>query len=579
MTKPRLNRYDRQHRRNMAAVQRAIQAIYDAAIQEAVSIAGIGGLAQSLAPDKPFTFADHPITHERVRLLFERMARDMNLTVVNGVRSAWTLANDKNNELCNRVFGDAAKSLPTEAARRYYTNNDTALEAFINRKTAGLNLSDRVWQYTDAYKAEIEAGLDYGIRTGCDARTMARDLKTYLRQPDKLFRRVRDQWGQLQLSKAAAAYHPGRGVYRSSYKNALRLTATETNMAYRTADHERWQQLDFVVGQEVHTSDTNHPVPDICDTLAGRYPKDFKFTGWHPFCRCYVIPILKTDDEINEATARILRGEDPLPHSINTVTDVPEGFREWIKDNAERTASARALPYFIAHNPKFIQLNLDNTSAFKTGAHKTGRATDREFAKLLSNDKIDVAASLSKTIMDDANQFCKEIGIERKDMSWSEADGKSPNKDGHYDNCQSAVVVYEARRRGINLVSLGHSDDDKESISYQLGENGGIAFVDKNGKSVTPQTLPVKKQEMEKALKKVISQPGRYHLGMNYNAKDGHIIVAEKIANHDVVFYDPSDGTTWSLGEILEKSKSVEIMRVDNLRLNHAVLRGISKTY
>ncbi len=359
MSKPRLNRFDRQHRRNLAEYKRLIDAIYAAAIQEAVGIAGIGGVAQSLSPDKPFRFADYPITHERVRMLFDKMARDMELVVVNGVRSAWTLANNKNDELCNRVFGDAAKSLPHEVARRYYTTNDEALQAFLQRQVAGLNLSDRVWQYTDVYKAEIEAGLDYGIRTGCDARTMARDLQTYLRQPDKLFRRVRDQWGQLQLSKSAAAFHPGRGVYRSSYKNALRLTATETNMAYRTADHERWQQLDFVVGQEVRCSDTNHPVPDICDTLAGKYPKDFKFTGWHPFCRCYVIPVLKTNDEVNADCQRIMRGEEPLSGSVNAVTDVPQNFRYWVEENASRTASARSLPYFIRDNPRYVQLSLD----------------------------------------------------------------------------------------------------------------------------------------------------------------------------------------------------------------------------
>ena len=38
-----------------------------------------------------------------------------------------------------------------------------------------------------------------------------------------------------------------RGVYRSSYNNARRLAATETNIAYRTADHLRWQQMDFVI--------------------------------------------------------------------------------------------------------------------------------------------------------------------------------------------------------------------------------------------------------------------------------------------------------------------------------------------
>lgn len=103
----------------------------------------------------------------------------------------------------------------------------------------------------------------------------------------KLFRRVRDEHGELQLSKRAAVFHPGRGVYRSSYKNARRLAATETNIAYMTADYERWQQLDFVVGIEIKLSN-NHtlngvPFTDICDDLKGRYPKDFKFTGWHPY--------------------------------------------------------------------------------------------------------------------------------------------------------------------------------------------------------------------------------------------------------------------------------------------------------
>ena len=59
---------------------------------------------------------------------------------------------------------------------------------------------------------------------------LSRDVRRYLRNPDKLFRRVRDKHGNLRLSKAAKAYHPGRGVYRSSYRNALRLTATENNM-------------------------------------------------------------------------------------------------------------------------------------------------------------------------------------------------------------------------------------------------------------------------------------------------------------------------------------------------------------
>ena len=107
---------------------------------------------------------------------------------------------------------------------------------------------------------------------------MARDLKQYLKHPDKLFRRVRDEHGILHFSKNAAAFHPGQGVYRSSYQNARRLAVTETNMAYRTADHERWQNQDFVVGIEIHLSGNHtckgrdgkpHRFEDICDQLQG----------------------------------------------------------------------------------------------------------------------------------------------------------------------------------------------------------------------------------------------------------------------------------------------------------------------
>jgi hypothetical protein len=64
--------------------------------------------------------------------------------------------------------------------------------------------------------------------------------------------------GKLDLSKNAKAFHPGKGAYRSSYKNAMRLTRTETNASYRLADQDQWQRMDFVVSMRVHKSN-NHP--------------------------------------------------------------------------------------------------------------------------------------------------------------------------------------------------------------------------------------------------------------------------------------------------------------------------------
>ena len=54
---------------------------------------------------------------------------------------------------------------------------------------------------------------------------------------------------------------------------SMRVARSETNIAYRRADNERWQQMDFVLGQRIQLS-KNHPKKDICDKLAGDYPKD-----------------------------------------------------------------------------------------------------------------------------------------------------------------------------------------------------------------------------------------------------------------------------------------------------------------
>lgn len=350
----RLNKWETKHLKNGEHYARQIEAIYQAAVREA---AAIGAAIPDFSPDKPFSFSDYPSTKARIEKLTKTLKSSVTTVILDGIDTEWALANDKNSELCDTVFGKFAGKLTKEQQRRYYSTNDAARRAFTQRKTAGLNLSNRVWRYTDQFKAEIEMGLDLGLRDGVSADEMSQQLRQYLRQPDKLFRRVRDEHGQLHLSKQAAAYHPGAGVYRSSYKNARRLAATETNLAYRTSDYTRWQQLDFVVGIEIKLSN-NHTLngvafTDICDQLAGRYPKDFKFTGWHPHCRCHAVSILKTQEEMAADNERIMNGEPLDGESVNKVPDVPDNFKSWITDNEERISRAKSLPYFLRDNGQY----------------------------------------------------------------------------------------------------------------------------------------------------------------------------------------------------------------------------------
>lgn len=349
------NKYDLRHKRNIKVYELQIDAIYKEAIREAVSISGTVG---HIKPDTAFSFDAYPITRKRIENLMSGLKSRIQSVVVNGIKSEWTLANNKNSELANRVFGENVGKLTQAQYRRYYSTNDAAREAFTQRKEGGLDLSQKVWRYTEQLKDEIEMGLDIGIRNGRSANEMNRDLRQYLRDPDRLFRRVRDEHGQLHLSKHAKAYHPGQGVYRSSYKNARRLAATETNIAYRTADHLRWKQMDFVVGIEIHLSN-NHtlngkPFHDICDELQGRYPKDFVFRGWHPLCRCFATSILKTQEEMAADTRKMLNGEPINGDSVNAVPDVPQAFKDWVENNKERIEKAKSTPYFIRDNQNIV---------------------------------------------------------------------------------------------------------------------------------------------------------------------------------------------------------------------------------
>lgn len=341
--------YDKKHKENLAKRARKVQQLYDAAVKRIAKAA-----APSLFdadPQKEFHFEDFPALKKEMEALMQDLGSSLQANIEDGDQESWTLSNTKNDVMVDSIIGK--KHLPKKVVQAWKHPHLEALNAFIARKEAGMNLSSRVWNLTQQFKSEMELALELGMGEGKSAAALSRDVRKYLVEPNKLFRRVRDKSGALRLSKAAAAYHPGQGVYRSSYKNALRMTATENNIAYRTADHNRWQALPFVIGIEIHISN-NHPTEDICDLFDGkRFPKDFKFTGWHPWCRCYAVSVLASQEEMDAYTTAIMNGED-VSHWKFTgqVEKMPNEFNKWMKDNQARIENATSMPYFIKDNFK-----------------------------------------------------------------------------------------------------------------------------------------------------------------------------------------------------------------------------------
>ena len=520
-----LNKWDKQHLINLGLTQRQIDSIFTAAVKEA---AAIGVSIDDFNPDKPFSFADYPETKARIEKLVKSLQNNIEVVTVNSARSGWTLANNKNNALCDRVFGENKYKLTKAQERKYYNNNDKALEAFIKRKTAGLNLSDRVWNYTDQFKDEIEMGMDLCIRNGLPAAEMARDLKKYLKEPDKLFRRVRDEYGELKLSKAAKAYNPGAGHYRSSYKNAMRLARTENNIAYRTSDHERWQQLDFVVGIEIRLSN-NHtlngePFTDICDQLQGKYPKDFKFTGWHPQCRCHAISILKTQEEMMKDNERIMNGEESSAESENSVKDVPEKFKTWIADNNDRIEAANnrgTLPYFLKDNA-----TLSGVSTYKINIVGRAEILKKSLLKYNSYD----SQTWEKVYFDKfsggfnvyhkKHNFAKKGGGGNAEMIVGKMLAKNNGKQVEFlkesSFRKSPDIKFDSKTWDIKLINNANEETIRNYIKDARKAENAIFYWDKNDKLEDLKSAVTRSIGYFKSQSKLDSMPDIY-----YMSKDG----------------------------------------------------------
>ena len=344
---PTLSQYEALHLKNISFYGRKVLAIYhkyiDLIFAKAQSI--------SIPAGATFDINKYPVLKNSLTTLGKKMQDELKTVIVNGVKGEWSLANKKNDDWMALALKD--KDIPKVIYERFFDTNLGAMQQFIERKESGLTLSDRVWNVNSQFRTELEGGLQYGITNGTPAARMASDMKGYLNNPDKLFRRIKNEQGELKLSKPAQQYHPGQGQYRSSYKNALRVTGTETNMAYRMSDHKRWQNTGFVLGFEVKLSG-NHPVPDICDDLAGEYPKEFIFRGWHPQCRCYAVPLKPDEQTFGDYLDSIKNGESF--DFTGQVEDPPAGLTQWMNDNKDRIAGWKNVPYFMKDNPGFIKI-------------------------------------------------------------------------------------------------------------------------------------------------------------------------------------------------------------------------------
>jgi hypothetical protein len=98
--------------------------------------------------------------------------------------------------------------------------NTDAVNAVMAWKPGGLAFSDRVWEITWQTQKQLLMAIQDGIMRGTSAAEISRQIRGLLALPDT-FR-----------GDVLKTFHPGVGVYKSAYKNALRLARTELNRAF-----------------------------------------------------------------------------------------------------------------------------------------------------------------------------------------------------------------------------------------------------------------------------------------------------------------------------------------------------------
>ncbi len=155
-------------------------------------------------------------------------------------------------------------------AERVYTRVTT-------ERLKGLDLADSVWQIANQAEAAVRRILTGEIAKGTSARDLAKKVQRYLSP---------------EILRGEGGFGPG--IYRSPFKNAMRLARTSISQSYASTTAEFASDRPWVKGLRATLSPA-HKLADECDDNAGKIfsPDDFEATyPLHPHCMCFGVYVI-----------------------------------------------------------------------------------------------------------------------------------------------------------------------------------------------------------------------------------------------------------------------------------------------
>ena len=315
-----------------------VQTIYDdisARIAKAVDLVDYDGSVE-------FLFKNYPELTSTIKGLMSDYVAQMGNLIYTGTSKEWKESNTMQDLLARKVLKAYNFEKGGDKYNRYFQPNSDALKAFQARTEKGMNLSSKLWNQSDSLKKELECTISTAIDKGQSAVVLSKRISQYLTDYPSMKADYEEKFGHAIKCKDCQ--------YAS-----MRLARTEINMAYRTAEQNRWRQFDFILGYEVKLS-KRHPAHDICNDLQGKYPKDFNFVGWHPNCMCYVVPIIMSDEQYY--------GSDRVKKEAQ-IDRTPKSFNDWVRVNRMRIGRTQHLPYFLKDNRKYWNLSVEDAAKYR----------------------------------------------------------------------------------------------------------------------------------------------------------------------------------------------------------------------
>lgn len=398
------------------------------------------------------------------------------------------------------------------------------------------------------------------------------DLEVTKKIQDKLLKTLEEGKTYSDFKKELDLENLGLGEDGHYWKGAF-----DMNMAFAQSRGQYEEQLEGIqYGFEYGLFDAilDGRETKTCHNLDG---KVMLLTDWieqgmypplHYRCRSRIIAI--TEEDVKDMGVTV---EKKIEHA-----HVQKNFGKFSTREKDLKKICTKKEKEIEENKKkidFSALNLVNKNSIEKNKKEDIIINEKMYPKKLAG--VERSAQMNKEIANSGN-----------------VNPKFKLSKGYRRNCQTCVVVYEARLRGYDVEALEFT---RNSMSEKLALKTNLAWKDsktgKNPEYIFDKNITNYKKYFE-YLKNILQKDQRYTMefGVKGRRRVGHIVSIEKTENDKIHLYDPQTSRHYEEEEVLKyltivkfKSSSFglkfntppRLLRVDNLEFDLDVVNQILK--